>query len=101
RAAHEAGCFGKESSQRNPFALGDAGPAEAEELPHEIGAAFPGDACVIQVGRDWAARWEFLASEEEVPEDGGEQVIKVVCDAAREHAHAFELLRLEQRRFRP
>src|SRR5438094_6328740 len=35
-----------------------------------------------------------------VSHDAGEQVIKVMCDAASQHAQALQFLRLEQRRFR-
>ena len=68
--------------------------AECEQLPRESGRALAGLLDLVELEPDVASFVDTLEREAGESEDGGQQVVEVVRDAAGEPADRFHLLRL-------
>ena len=81
--------------------LGDLPAREAEELPGQRRAALGGVADAAEVLVRRVVAFELGAGHLDVAEDGRQQVVEVVGDAAGEAADALHLLGLQELRFEP
>ena len=74
-------------------------PAEGEQVLGQLGAAVDGIAGIRQALVDGGVTGQALADQMQIARDDLQQVVEVVCDAARQLADGFHLLRLAQRIF--
>ena len=84
------------SAEREHARLEHLAPAEGEELVREFGRTLRGAAHLGHVLARRAVAGDALEREVAVAEDGGEQVVEVVRDAARQTAHRLHLLGLAE-----
>ena len=74
-------------------------PAEHHELSRQVGREFRRLADGVHLRGARIARREVVRKHLDVPDDGRQQVVEIVRDAARELAHGFDLLRMAELRF--
>src|SRR5688572_25673415 len=77
----------------------DLGPqqllaAEGQKPLDESGAALSGPADLFDFGADSRLMRKLPGREVRISYDHGEEIVKVVCDAGRQAAHRFHLMRL-------
>src|SRR5207244_11315660 len=69
-------------------------PAEREQLPRERRGAIGRAADLLKVGVQRAAGDELVGDQHAIALDGGQQIVEIVRDAARELADGLHLLGL-------
>lgn len=71
---------------------------ESQQLPHKVRRAVGVLLDLHDIGKGWIACLMTQKKKIAEPDNGGEQIVEVVRDAARELSHRLHLLRLHELR---
>ena len=94
----EAADLGEDRVQVERARLQHLPAAEREQLLRQLRRAVGRTLDLAEVARELRVAVRPLEQQRRVPDDAGQEVVEVVCDAAREPAEALELLGAQELR---